>query len=267
MKKLIVLAAVMVIVSFGVNGVFSAPVGNPLMEPAKGDLLFGCDWTLIDGKDLDHADYSIEQEYKVNLYLAKFTYGLLDGLTVNGKVGVGRVKNVTQSVPHGNEAAWGGGVTWTVLKNLHSIWPKIPEKLPGGIDFGFSGQYIGIASNGDNPHPFTLATSSYEYDERWREYQGAAWLAKDLGGIVPYAGITASWVDVRQKEDPNTGVITIRALKDSSDFGYVAGFDLIPDKIGRLGETRIFKYIKLSFEVRAESEKALTAGASWVWKY
>jgi len=267
MKKLIVLVVVMIMVGFGVEGVFAAPVGNPLKEPAKGNLLVGYEWTLIDDKDLTHGDYSEKQDYKANFHMAKFTYGLLDGFTVNGEIGLGRIKNVSQSVPHGYEAAWGGGFTWSVLQNLNSIWPAVPEKLPYDIDCGLSGRYLATESDSDNPHPNSLSNADYKYDERWREYQGAAWIAKDFGIFTPYGGLLVSWVDLRQKEDPNTGVVTTRTLQNDSDAGCFIGFDLIPGKCEALSNNRFFKDMNLSFEFRGESETALTAGVSWIWKY
>lgn len=267
MKKLVVLVAVVAVVCFAAKGIFAAPVGNPLKEPAKGDLLVGYEFTLIDDKDLEHSDYSSKQDYKANFHMAKFTYGLLDGLTVNGEVGLGRIKNVSQSIPHGYEAAWGGGFTWSVLKNLNTIWPQIPEKLPYDIDCGFSGSYIATESDGDNPHPFTLSNANNEYDERWREYQGAAWLAKDFGIFTPYGGLSLCWVDVRQKENPTTGVVVTRSIRNVSDLGCFVGFDLNPGKCEMLSNNRFFKDMNISFEFRGETETALTAGINWIWKY
>ncbi len=271
MKKLVVLAAVVAVVCFAAKGVFAAPVGNPLKEPAKGDLLVGYEWTLIDDKDLEHSDYSSKQDYKANFHMAKFTYGLLDGLTVNGEIGLGRIKNISQSIPHDYQLAWGGGATWNVLENLHTIWPGIPEKLPYDIDCGLSGRYIGIEGDRDNPHPFTLSNSGYHYDECWQEIQGASWVAKDFGVFTPYGGLSLSWVRVRQKEDQNTGSITSRHIRNVADLGLFVGFDLNPGKWEKLSKNpvlhRFLKNMNISFEFRGESETALTAGINWIWKY
>lgn len=272
MKKIIVLVAILAVVGLGVKAVFAAPVGNPLKEPARGNLLVGYEWTLVDDKDLEHSDYSGKQEYKADFHLAKFTYGLLDGLTVNGELGLGKVKNINQSVPHGYQFAWGGGATWNVLENLNSVWSQIPEKLPYDIDVGLSGRYIGIEGDGDNPHPSTLPNADYTYDENWQEIQTSMWIAKDFGAFTPYGGLSLSWVRVRQKEDQNTGGnVTSRHIRDASDPGCFVGFDLSPGKWERLSKNpvvhRFLKDMNISFEFRGESETALTAGASWLWKY
>jgi hypothetical protein len=267
MKNEGILLAAVFFVCFAITNLFAAPVGNPLKEPAKGDLMIGYEETLIVDKDLKHSYYSEKQGYKANIHLAKFTYGLLDGFRVNGEIGVGRLKNVSQHVPHGNEVAWGGGANWNLLEGMHSVWPGIPDKLPLDLECGFSGRYIAIASNGDNPTPSDLSTGNYIYNENWKEYQAAAWIARNFGILIPYAGFSLSWATVRQQEDPNTGIISRRELRDASDPGFFIGCDVSFGKAENLSNVRFLKDLNLSFEYRGASESALTAGINWVWKY
>lgn len=261
------IAVVVVMVCVGVKGLFAAPIGNPLKEPLKGDLMVGYEWIYVDDKKVEHSYFSDRQKYRLSLHLAKFTYGLLEGLTVNGEVGLGRLRNVSQSVPHGYQAAWGGGFSWDVLENLHSFFPGIPKELPWGISSGFSGSYVATESDGDNPSPNSLSTANYRYNERWKEFQLAWWIARDFGAFTPYSGLLLSWVHVRQKEDPDTGIVTTRSLQNNSDLGYFFGLDLNLGKCELFKETRFLKDLNLNFEFRGESETAFTAGINWVWKY
>lgn len=263
-KKIVILLAVAAVAGLGVKVILAAPVGNPLKEPAKGDLMIGYEETLVQDQDLTHSFYSQPQGYKSNQHLVKFTYGLLEGLSANGEIGIGRIKNVSLEIPHGNQLVWGGGLNWNIMRHLNSLWPKIPQALPYDIEIGLSGRYLGIESDKDDQTP--KRTPYITYDESWKEFQSAAWLSRDFGVLSPYAALILNWTRVRQKEDRG-GVVTARALRDPSDLGYALGCDVSFGKCQKLSEVRFLKDINLSFEFRGESETAMTAGINWVWKY
>lgn len=263
-KKIIVLLGVVAVVGLSVKLVPAAPVGNPLKEPAKGELMIGYEETLVTDKDLKHNDLSQPHGYKSNQHLAKFSYGILEGLTGNGEIGVGRIKNVSLEIPHGNQLAWGGGFDWNIMRNLNSLWSKIPQTLPYDIEIGLSGRYLGIESDKDEQTPQRAPYA--KYDENWKEFQSAAWLARDFGILSPYAALIVNWTQVRQKQEIS-GVITTRTLKDPTDVGYALGCDVSFGKDKNLSQVRFLKDINLSFEFRGASETALTAGINWVWKY
>ena len=263
-KKVVILLAIAAVVFFGVRDLLAAPVGNPLKEPAKGDLMIGYEETLVQDQDLKHNDLSQPHGYKSSQHLAKFTYGLLEGLTGNGEIGIGRIKNISLEIPHGNQIAWGGGFDWNIMRNLNSLWSRIPQTLPYDIEIGLSGRYIGIASDKDDQTP--PRTPVVQYDENWKEFQSAAWLARDFGVFSPYAALVVNWTQVRQKEETG-GVITTRTLKDPADVGYALGCDVSFVKCQKLSDVRFLKDINLSFEYRGGSESALTAGINWIWKY
>jgi hypothetical protein len=229
--------------------------------------MIGYEETLVTDQDLKHNDFSQPQGYRSNQHLAKFTYGILEGLTGNGEIGIGRVKNKSLEIPHGNQLAWGGGFTWNIMRNLNSLWSRIPETLPCGIEIGINGRYIGIESDKDKQTPDPGSGRNHiTYDESWKEFQSAAWLARDFGVFTPYAALMVNWTQVRQKVD-SSGAITLRTLKDPADMGYALGCDITLGKDKNLSQVRFLKDINLSFEFRGASETALTAGINWVWKY
>lgn len=264
MKNLVVVVLISGLVCLGSRGLFAAPVGNPLKEPSKGELMIGYEATFITDKDLKHNVTSQPHGYRSDQHLAKFTYGVLEGLTANGEIGVGRIRNRSFSVPHTHQLAWGGGFSWNLMENFHSLWPRIPETLPLGIAIGVSGRYIGIESDRDDPSPRRAPYPTY--DESWKEFQAAGWLARDFGIFTPYSALIGNWTQVRQKEDISS-VITTRTFKDPGEIGYAIGCDVSFGKSPKLKGVRFLKDINLSFEFRGASETALTGGINWVWKY
>jgi len=243
MKRILVLVAVAIAI-LGIKEIFAAPVGNPLKEPARGELMVGYEETFVFDKNVKHNDYEDPHGYRSNQHMAKFNYGLLEGITVNGEIGMGRIKNISLSVPHDYQLAWGAGLDWNIM-------PKI---LPYEIEVGINIHYIGI--EGDKAEQTPTPAYGVTYDESWNEFQTAAWIARDFGPFTPYAALLLNWTEVRQKID-NVGAVTQRTLKDPADIGYVLGFDV--------GQGNIH----LSFEFRGQSERAnsITGGINWVWRY
>lgn len=252
MKRILIL--VTAITSLWIKCIFAAPVGNPLKEPARGEFMIGCEETFVFDKNVKHNAYEDPHGYRSNQHMAKFTYGFSEGVDVNGEIGLARIKNISLAVPHDYQLAWGAGLNWNIMRNLNSLWTKIPETLPFEVEIGASGRYIGIAGDKDEQTP--IPASGVSYDESWKEFQTAAWIARDFGPVTPYAALLLNWTEVRQKID-SMGAITERTLKDPADIGYVLGFDV------GMGN------IHLSLEFRGQSERAnsITGGINWVWKH
>lgn len=267
MKRILVL--VIAIVSLGIKGIFAAPVGNPLKEPAKGEFMIGYEETFVFDKNVKHNDYEDPHGYRSNQHLAKFSYGFLEGLNVNGEIGLARIKNISLAIPHDYQLAWGAGFNWNIMQCMNSIWRNIPATLPYEIEIGINGRYIGIeADKGEQTPTPVYGAGVITYDESWKEFQTAAWIARDFGPFTPYAALILNWTEVRQEIDIS-GAITEKTLKDPADLGYVLGFDVDLGKFKKPGKIGFLKDIDLSFEFRGQSERAnsITGGISLVWKY
>ncbi|UCD51260.1 MAG: hypothetical protein JSW27_01250 [Phycisphaerales bacterium] len=134
MRRVIIIVAVL----FGSPAWALTYMGAPSSNAKQGDLFLGFDYTNseLDFEFTGDASRGILDNVDSDLYLGRAGIGLLNGLEVFGRFGVGEIEDF------GNEFAWGCGTKATFAKSGDTSWGVLFQLTSISLDeTGHNGDY------------------------------------------------------------------------------------------------------------------------------
>ena len=152
-------AIIIIAVLFGSPAWALTYMGSPASDVKQGELFLGFDYSNseIDFAFRGHGVRGILDAVDSDHYLGRAGMGVLDGLEVFGRFGVGEIEDL------GNESAWGlgtratfaesGNVSWGALFQLMSLHAEGPGNLGGytlNRDFDVYEYQLAIGPTFDN---------------------------------------------------------------------------------------------------------------------
>jgi hypothetical protein len=225
MRRLILLIIIYILTSTNAL-VYSAPCYGTRM-PEKGEFFSGLEGYYIQ-RGLEKGQGKIKSAQSFFL----ISYGLLDWLSLDFKIGAGDIKKYDASQDNADyRARFDGGYGFRVkFLDIDKI------RITGGF------QHISV-------HPFNANLSGKKYKAVLDDWQGSILASYDFSRATPYAGIVASrtdyinWIDDDRK----------RHMSDNNKpVGLVLGADFdITDKMWINAETSLFNTKSLALSLNA----------------
>ena len=206
--------------------VYAAPCYGTRM-PQKGEFFSGVEGYYIErGLEQDQGKVKSSQSFLL------ISYGLLDWLSIDLKVGAGGIKRydaLQDNVDY--RARFDGGYGFRI-----KFIEKDKIKLTGGF------QHISV-------HPFTSRFNNKKYKAVLDDWQGSVLASYDFSVIVPYIGARISRTDYINWIDNNRK----RYMSDESKpVGFILGGDInITEKMWLNVETGFFDSRSLALSLNA----------------
>jgi len=205
---------------------YAAPCYGTKM-PQKGEFFSGLEGYYIQrGLEKDHGKVKSLQSFLL------ISYGLLDWLSIDLKVGSGGIKRYDASQDNVDyRARFDGGYGFRI-----KFFEKDKIKLAGGF------QHISV-------HPFVTRLNNKKYKAVLDDWQGSVLVSYDFSVIVPYAGARLSRTDYINWIDDNRK----RHMSDTGKpVGLIVGTDInITDKMWFNVETSFFDAKSLALSLNA----------------
>lgn len=220
----------------------------------KKRISVGIENTYVAEREFEHAyDTFVDGGFQVESFQHKATlsYELLNGLTLKGKLGEGRIKNNSWKEKikdnaalgfiggwHDYKIAWGAGGDWNLSKFVNTCYPEF-SLLPWGINLIISGEYAAIEE--DTIYTYHRASLA----DKWQEFNTSITLSRKWRGFTPYAGARLSFAQIKSVLHYNlTGVENFSGtLKAEDNFGGFLGLkldNLLNSNMSIYGEVNAF---------------------------
>lgn len=204
----------------------SAPCYGTKM-PEKGEFFSGLEGYYIE-RDLEKDQGKVKSMQSFVL----ISYGLLDWLSLDLKVGAGDIKRCNAPADNADyRGRFDGGYGFRI-----KLFEKDKMKLVGGF------QHISV-------HPFTANLNGKKYKAVLDDWQGSVLASYDFSRISPYAGLVVSRTDYINWIDNNRK----RHMSDTDrPAGLVLGSNVnITDKMWFNIETSLFNSKSLALSLNA----------------
>jgi hypothetical protein len=167
-------------------------MGSPSSNVKQGELLFGFDYSNseLDFEFKGATSHGILDDVDSDLYLGRAGIGLIDGLEIFGRFGVGEIEDL------GNEFAWGAGAKATFAKSDDVRWGVLFQVTSLSVDEdGYIGDYQ-LAGDFD-AYEFQLAIGPTFGDDGTQVYLGPFFHFVDGDADL----VTHGSVDVEQESE------------------------------------------------------------------
>lgn len=184
------------------------PVGSPSSILKKGQWAMG----LGGGAVLDRK---MSGDAKALVYHGGHFrgYGLTDGLSLYGKLGLAYLEADDASIKKANSSSTTNSFGRNLLSSVQ-LKGRLWQNAKKTWEWDGSIQYVDIR-----------ARRKGKNEARWQEWQFATSVAKAIGRLKPYVGVKYSMVDMRFRVRENGSLLTQGTYDEDAPVGFFLGTD------------------------------------------